>query len=45
MNYKDIPSEQLISINNLGDLKRAGYQSRSIKEELREYERQKADQS
>jgi len=36
MNYKDIPSEQLISINNLGDLKRAGYQSRSIKEELRD---------
>ena len=36
MQYKDLPGEQLKKINTLGELKAAGYQSRSIKEELRE---------
>lgn len=36
MNYQDIPVKKLLQIKTLGELKEAGYQSRSIKEELRE---------
>lgn len=36
MQYKDLSGEQLQQISTLGQLKAAGYQSRSIKEELRE---------
>ena len=36
MNFKDIPQEKLLNIHTLGELKRAGYVSKSIKMELRE---------
>ncbi len=35
MNYQDISIDHLLQIDTLGKLKEAGYQSRSIKEELR----------
>lgn len=35
MNYADIPGEKLLKIKNLGELKNAGYEPISIKEELR----------
>ena len=35
MTYKDIPSSELVKLNTLGSLKAAGYESQSIKEELR----------
>jgi len=36
MNYRDIPSEKLLQIKTLGELRAAGYEPRSVKEELRE---------
>lgn len=36
MKYTDIPSEQLLKIKTLGELKAVGYQSKSIKQELRD---------
>lgn len=36
MKYTDIPSEKLIKIHTLGELKAAGYQPKSIKQELRD---------
>lgn len=36
MNYKELTSDQLMKITNLGELKAAGYQSRSVKDELRD---------
>jgi len=36
MTYKDLPAKKLLHIKNLGELKAAGYEPRSIKEELRE---------
>lgn len=36
MEYKKLASPELVKIKNLGQLKAAGYQSRSIKDELRE---------
>lgn len=36
MNYKDIPSKELLHIKTLGQLKAAGYESRSVKQELRD---------
>lgn len=36
MKYQDIPSEQLLKIHTLGELKASGYQARSIKQELRD---------
>ncbi len=35
MNYTDIPSDKLVQIKTLGNLKSVGYQPQSIKEELR----------
>lgn len=35
MNYRDIPASQLLKIHTLGELKAAGYQPESIKDELR----------
>ena len=36
MNYNKIPKNELLGICTLGDLKSSGYQSKSIKEELRQ---------
>lgn len=36
MKYKNIPATGLLQIKTLGELKSAGYQSRSIKDEMRE---------
>lgn len=36
MNFMDIPQEKLIEIKTLGDLKDAGYKSKSVKQELRD---------
>ncbi len=36
MTYSTIPATQLLQIQTLGELKRAGYKSRSIKQELRD---------
>lgn len=36
MNYKELTSDQLTKITNLGELKAAGYQSKSVKDELRD---------
>lgn len=36
MKFKDIPIEKLPNIKTLGELKNAGYQAKSIKQELRE---------
>lgn len=36
MNYKELTADQLTSITTLGELKAAGYQSRSVKDELRD---------
>ncbi len=36
MNYKDIPSHQLLHIHTLSELKASGYQAQSVKQELRE---------
>ncbi|MCE7991967.1 MAG: sigma 54-interacting transcriptional regulator [Roseivirga sp.] len=36
MNYKELTADQLTKITNLGELKAAGYQSRSVKDELRD---------
>jgi magnesium chelatase subunit I len=36
MKYSEIPSEQLLKIKTLGELKAVGYQSKSIKQELRD---------
>jgi magnesium chelatase subunit I len=36
MNYKDIPASELHHIKTLGQLKAAGYESRSVKQELRD---------
>ncbi|MGB3468746.1 MAG: sigma 54-interacting transcriptional regulator [Cyclobacteriaceae bacterium] len=36
MNYSDIPAEDLQQIKTLGELKKAGYQSKPVKEELRD---------
>src|SRR5215217_6815896 len=36
MNYLQLTSSELLGIHTLGELKRAGYQSRSIKQELRD---------
>ena len=36
MQYTNLSAEQLLNISTLGELKASGYQSRSIKEELRE---------
>ncbi len=36
MEYLDIPAQKLLGLKTLGELKAAGYKSRSIKEELRE---------
>ncbi len=35
MNYQELTPEQLLTIKTLGELKAAGYQSRSVKQELR----------
>ncbi len=35
MDYRNIPPSKLLGLKNIGELKSAGYQSRSIKEELR----------
>ncbi|NDK57079.1 sigma 54-interacting transcriptional regulator [Pontibacter fetidus] len=35
MNYKDIPAENLLKIKTLGQLKAAGYEPQSVKQELR----------
>ncbi|MDX5438705.1 MAG: sigma 54-interacting transcriptional regulator, partial [Pontibacter sp.] len=35
MNYRDIPAENLLKIKTLGQLKAAGYESQSVKQELR----------
>jgi magnesium chelatase subunit I len=36
MTYRDLPAKKLFHIKNLGELKAAGYEPRSIKEELRD---------
>ncbi|MBR9998920.1 MAG: magnesium chelatase [Cyclobacteriaceae bacterium] len=36
MEYREIPTDQLTHIQTLGELKRSGYQYRSIKQELRD---------
>lgn len=36
MNYKELTSDQLTRIKTLGELKAAGYQSKSVKDELRD---------
>ncbi|MFD2248190.1 sigma 54-interacting transcriptional regulator [Pontibacter ruber] len=36
MNYRDIPSENLLKIKTLGQLKAAGYEPQSVKQELRQ---------
>jgi magnesium chelatase subunit I len=36
MNYKDIPAANLLKIKTLGQLKALGYESRSVKQELRD---------
>jgi magnesium chelatase subunit I len=36
MNYYELTSDQLLKINTLGGLKKAGYQSKSVKDELRD---------
>lgn len=36
MNYHSIPAQELVNIKTLGQLKSAGYESRPVKEELRE---------
>ena len=36
MIYKDLPAKKLLAIKTLGELKAAGYESKSIKEELRD---------
>jgi len=36
MKYQDIPSEKLLKIHTLGELKASGYEPRSIKQELRD---------
>lgn len=36
MNYKELTSDQLTKIKTLGELKAAGYQSKSVKDELRD---------
>ena len=36
MNFKDIPQKEFIEIKTLGELKRAGYQPKSVKQELRD---------
>lgn len=36
MSYKELTSDQLLSIKTLGALKKAGYQSKSVKDELRD---------
>ncbi len=36
MDYKELTADQLLKINTLGELKKAGYTSRSVKEELRD---------
>ncbi len=36
MQYQDIPSEKLLHIHTLGELKATGYQPKSIKQELRD---------
>lgn len=36
MNYKDIPAANLLKIKTLGQLKAIGYESRSVKQELRD---------
>ena len=36
MNYKNIPSQNLLKINTLGGLKAAGYEPKSVKQELRD---------
>ncbi|MGB3585693.1 MAG: sigma 54-interacting transcriptional regulator [Tunicatimonas sp.] len=36
MKYQDIPSDKLTKIHTLGELKASGYQSRSVKQELRD---------
>ncbi|MEM8895945.1 MAG: magnesium chelatase, partial [Bacteroidota bacterium] len=35
MNYQDIPAEKKLLIKSIGELKAAGYEPKSIKEELR----------
>ena len=36
MSYKNLSSTQLLSIKTLGELKKSGYQARSVKQELRD---------
>ncbi|MCC9135635.1 sigma 54-interacting transcriptional regulator [Pontibacter silvestris] len=36
MNYKDIPAEKLLQIKTLGQLKAAGYEPKTVKQELRD---------
>jgi len=36
MNYKELTPDQLIKIHTLGELKASGYESRSVKQELRD---------
>lgn len=36
MNYQELSSDQLIRLSTLGELKAAGYQSKTVKDELRE---------
>ncbi|MEH0157928.1 magnesium chelatase [Limibacter armeniacum] len=36
MNYREIPTDQLLKIKTLGELKAAGYQPKTIKQELRQ---------
>ena len=36
MNYRELSPDQLLKLTTLGELKAAGYQSRTVKDELRE---------
>ena len=36
MSYKNLSATQLLAIKTLGELKKAGYQVKSIKQELRD---------